>query len=166
MPEISPLGWFHTAMGILSLLVGVYSLAKHRVILMSQRSGQIYLTCTLITAVTALMIFQHGKFGPAHALAVLTLLALAGGAIVARTRLLGGLSPYFQALCFSATFLFHMIPAITDGLMRLPVGDPVVTDIEDPFLRGFYLAFLILYVIGYTAQVLWLRGQTEDAIPG
>jgi len=62
-------------------------------------------------------------------------------------------------MCYSATLLFHMIPAITDGLMRLPVGHPVVTDIEDPLLRSFYLAFLIVFIVGFIFQVIWLRKQ-------
>ena len=56
-----------------------------------------------------------------------------------------------------------MIPAITDGLMRLPVGDPVVTEFEDPLLRGFYLLFLVLFLIGYAAQVMWLRKQNDPS---
>ena len=35
----------------------------------------------------------------------------------------------------------------------------VVDRIDDPLLRGFYLAFLVLFVLGYGAQVLWLRRQ-------
>lgn len=163
MPEISLLGWFHTVLGVLALIIGGYSLARFKVIELSTKSGQIYLSLTLVTAATALMIFQRGTFGPAHVLAVFTLLALAGGLIAAKTQLLGRYSRYFQALCFSATFLFHMIPAITDGLMRLPVGNPVVSDFQDPLLRGFYLAFLILYVLGYLLQVRWFVRQSAVA---
>jgi hypothetical protein len=72
---------------------------------------------------------------------------------------LGQLSRYVQAVFFSATLLFHCIPAVTDGLMRLPVGDPVVTEIEDPLLRMCYLALLGLYVIGVISQMLWIRRQ-------
>ena len=107
------------------------------------------------------MIFQHGGFGIAHILAILTLLALVAGAITEKTQLLGKFSPYFQALCYSATLLFHMIPAITDGLMRLPVGNPVLTNIEDPLLKKFYLAFLVTFVVGYIAQVIMLRGKAK-----
>jgi len=53
--------------------------------------------------------------------------------------------------------LFHMIPAITDGLRRLPVDDPVITSFEDPLLGKFYLAFLIIYVVGVALQMLYLR---------
>ena len=160
MPEITPFGWFHTILGVIALVSGFYALIKHKVITSADLSGKIYLFCTLLTAATALAIFKHGGFGVAHALAVLTLLALAAGAVAEKTRFLGGLSPFAQAMCYSATLLFHMIPAITDGLMRLPVDSPVVTSIEDPLLRGFYLAFLVTYLVGFGLQVIWLRKQT------
>jgi hypothetical protein len=158
MPTITPLGWFHTGIAIIAILAGIYALFAHKLITPKQRAGQIYIVCTLLAAVTSLMIYSQGTgFGPAHALGVLTLLALAGGFIVPRLRFLGGLIPYLQTLCFSSTLLFHMIPAITDGLRRLPVGDPVVDRFDDPLLRGFYLAFLVTFVIGCAAQFLWLR---------
>ena len=157
MPEITAFGWFHTILGIVAVLSGFYTLAKYKVISMQTLTGQVYLVCTLLVAASALGIFKHGGFGIAHVLAVLTLLALAAGFIAEKTAILKGFSAYFQALCYSATLLFHMIPAITDGLMRLPVDDPIVKNIEDPLLKGFYLAFLVTYVVGYIGQVLWLR---------
>lgn len=157
MPEITPFGWFHTILGIVALLSGFYTLAKYKVISTQTLTGKVYLFCTLLTAASALAIFKHGGFGIAHVLAVLTLLALIGGFITEKTTILAKFSAYFQALCYSATLLFHMIPAITDGLMRLPVDDPIVKNIEDPLLKGFYLAFLVTYVVGYIAQVFWLR---------
>ena len=159
MPEITPFGWFHTLAGIAALLSGFYALAKHKVITSEDLSGKAYLVLTLVAAASALGIYKHGGFGVAHALAVLTLLALGAGFIAEKTRILGKLSPYAQAMCYSATLLFHMIPAITDGLMRLPTSGPVVTDIEDPLLKMFYLAFLVAYVVGFVFQVFWLRRQ-------
>ncbi|MFT5164090.1 MAG: putative membrane protein, partial [Alteromonadaceae bacterium] len=143
----------------LALLSGVYSLIRFKVIEFKQLSGKLYLVCTLIAAVTALTIYRHGGFGPAHGLAVLTLLALLFGFVAEKTAVFGKLSAYIQATCFSATFLFHMIPAITDGLMRLPVDAPIVTSIKDPLLKSFFLAFLVTYIIGLGLQVLWLRRQ-------
>ena len=159
MPEISILGWVHTGIAIVALICGFYTLAKFKVINSSQTTGRIYLLCTLVTAATALMIFRHGGFGVAHALAVLTLLALVAGFVLEKTNLLGKLSPYVQAMAYTGTILFHMIPAITDGLMRLPADAPIVTSIDDPLLKGFYLAFLVTYGVGFVAQVLWLRKQ-------
>lgn len=159
MPEIIPLGWFHTAMGIIALVSGVITLAKFKEISPLTRSGQVYLAATLITAVTALGIFQHGAFGPAHALAVMTLAALAVGTVAATTTLLGKLSRYVQAVSYSATLLFHCIPAVTDALLRLPVGDPVLTSIEDPILRMCYLGLLVLFLVGVSLQLRWIYRQ-------
>jgi len=161
MPEMTLFGWFHTVVGIVAILSGIKTLYRDKVIGIEATSAKIYLGCTLVAAVTALMIYKRGAFGPAHALAVLTLLALAVGMIAAKTNIFGKLSPYIQAVSFSGTFLFHMVPAITDGLMRLPVGDPVVKVFTDPFLQGFHLAFLLIYIIGSAWQVMWLRKQSD-----
>jgi len=161
MPEISLFGWFHTIIAIIALIAGLYSLVRFKLILLEHTSSKIYLLCTLIAAASALAIFRHGGFGAAHGLAVLTLLALLFGTIAAKTRIFGKLSPYLQATSYSATFLFHMIPAITDGLMRLPVDAPIVTSIEDPLLKGFYLSFLLIYVVGLTLQFLSLRKMNK-----
>ena len=159
MPEMTPLGWFHTAMGIIALVSGGVTLARFKEISPKTRSGQIYLATTLITAITALGIFQRGEFGPGHALAVLTLLALAVGTVAATTRLFGKFSRYVQALGYSATLLFHSLPAVTDGLLRLPVGDPVLTSIQDPILRTCFLALLVLFLIGISVQLRWIYRQ-------
>ena len=157
MPEMTALGWFHTVLGILSLVFGILSFARFKLIAWSHRPGQIYLVCTLVTALSALGIYNQGGFGIAHVLAIMTLGGVLVGSVAEKTLLFGRLSRYLQAVSYSATFLFHMIPAITDGLMRLPVGNPIVTSIEDPLLRGFYLAFLAAYVIGVLLQINFLR---------
>jgi uncharacterized membrane protein len=156
MPEITALGWFHTGLGIVALVSGAFALVKHKEITLQARSGQIYLLATFVTAATALAIFQHGGFGPAHGLAVMTLVALAVGTVASTTKLFGGLSRYVRAFSFSATLLFHSIPAVTDGLMRLPVGDPVLTSIDDPILRMCYLGLLLLFLVGIILQLRWI----------
>ena len=157
MPEMIPLGWLHTILGIGALMSGFYTLIKYRVVTLAHRSGKLYVLLTLIVAGTALGIYNQGGFGIAHNLAVLTLVALAGGVVMEKTRLFGSLSKYCQALGYSSTLLFHMIPAITDFLRRLPVGDPFIDTLEDPLLRQFHLAFLAIFAVGIVAQLLWLR---------
>ena len=159
MPEIIPLGWFHTVMGIIALVSGVFALVRYKEITLQTRSGQIYLVTTLITAGTALAIFQHGAFGPAHGLAVMTLAALAVGTVASTTNLFGKLSRYVRAVSYSATLLFHSIPAVTDSLMRLPVGDPVLTSIEDPVLKMCYAVLLFLFLAGVSLQLRWVHKQ-------
>lgn len=162
MPEITAIGWFHTAMGIIALVSGGVALFRHREITLETRSGQIYLATTLITAGTALAIFQHGGFGPAHGLAVMTLAALFVGTIASITYLFGKLSRYVRAVSYTATLLFHSIPAVTDGLLRLPVGDPVLTSIEDPLLRQCYLVLLVLFLLGITLQMRWIHSRRSE----
>ena len=126
-------------------------------------SGKLYILVTLLVAGSALGIYNQGGFGVAHVLAVLTLIALAGGYIMERYKWFGSFSKYFQALGYTSTLLFHMIPAITgylDFLRRLPVGDTFIDSFEDPLLLNFHLrAFLIIYVVGIIAQLIWLKRQ-------
>jgi uncharacterized membrane protein len=163
MPEIIPLGWFHTVCGILAIVIGAKSLATHKVIALSTKSGRLYLLLTLLTAVSSLGIYQHDGFNMAHILAILTLGGVAVGAVAERTQLFRQFSPYLQAVSYSATLLFHMIPAITDGLRRLPVGDPFIDSIEHPILGQFYLAFLVTYVVGTALQCRWLYQSAKNS---
>ena len=159
MPEMTLLGWFHTVLGVGAVLSGFYTVAKYRVISLAQTSGKLYALLTLVVAGSALGIYNQGGFGIAHILALLTLAALACGVVMEKTRLFGAASKYFQALGYTSTLLFHMIPAITDFLRRLPIGDPFIDSFEDPLLRQFHLAFLVVFVLGLVTQVVWLRKQ-------
>lgn len=157
MPEMTFLGWFHTIVGVGAVLSGFYTLSKYKVISLEEFTGKLYLFLTLIVAGSALGIYNQGGFGIAHILAVLTLIALLGGVIMEKAKLFGSFSKYFQALGYTSTFLFHMIPAITDFLRRLPVGDPFVDSFEDPLLVNFQLSLLLIYFIGIGAQMFWLK---------
>ena len=157
MPEMTLLGWFHTVLGVLAVLSGFYTLYKYKVISIEQNSGRIYILVTFLVAGSALGIYNQGGFGVAHVLAVLTLIALLVGYIMEVYKWLGSYSKYFQALGYTSTLLFHMIPAITDFLRRLPVGDPFIDSFEDPLLLNFHFAFLIIYVLGILVQIVWLK---------
>ena len=159
MPEMIPLGWLHTILGIGAVVSGFYTLIKYRVVSLTHRSGKLYALLTLIVAGTALGIYNQGGFGVAHILGVLTLIALAGGYIMERYKWFGSFSKYFQALGYTSTLLFHMIPAITDFLRRLPIEDPFIDSFEDPLLLNFHFSFLVIYLIGITFQMVWLKRQ-------
>ena len=96
-----------------------------------------------------------------YVLAVVTLLALAVGTLAAKTNLFGKLTRYVRALGYTSTLFFHTLPAVTDGLLRLPVGDPVISSLEDPILRTCYLVLAITYLIGITLQLRWIHKQTD-----
>ena len=157
MPDMTLLGWFHTIMGIGALVTAFYTLFKYKVISLETKSGKLYVLITIIVAGSALGIYNQGGFGIAHWLAVLTLVAASGGIIMEKFKWFGRFSMYFQALGYSSTLLFHMLPAITDFLRRLPLGDPFIDSLEDPLLAGFHQAFLLIFVVGIVVQFRWLN---------
>lgn len=159
MPEMTILGWFHTIFGAFALVTAFYTLRHHKVISMDNLAGKLYVYITIFVAGSALAIYNQGGFGIAHWLAVLTLVAVFGGMVMEKFQLFGGFSKYFQALGYTSTLLFHMIPAITDFLRRLPVGDPFVDSFEDPLILNFHLAFLLIYLVGLVIQLRWLKSQ-------
>jgi hypothetical protein len=69
-----------------------------------------------------------------------------------------------QAVCYSATLLFHSLPAVTDGLLRLPVGNPVLTSINDPILRMCFLGLFVLFLIGVSLQLRWIHRQSGPVL--
>ena len=162
MPEMTLLGWFHTVLGILALVSAFYTLAKYKMISLSNSSGKLYVLITVLVAGSALGIYNQGGFGIAHWLAVLTLVAVSGGIIMEKLKLCGRFSIYFQALGYSSTLLFHLIPAITDFLRRLPVGDPFVDSFDDPLLLGFHQLFLVIFLIAIVVQMRWLYKTTAS----
>ena len=166
MPGLTAFGLSHTAIGLIALIYGFIALVRDKEISPNNRRGQVYLVTTLITAVTALGIFRHGGFGPPHALAVLTLVALAVGTVAARSHVFGSASRYVQAASYSATILFHMIPAVTESSTRLPPGAPLASSQDAPVLQGVQLMLLVAFLVGVTLQVRWLRSSRRlDASP-
>ena len=157
MPEMTLLGWFHTIFGVFALVTAIYTLRHYKVISMEHLPGRLYVYTTIFVAGSSLAIYNQGGFGIAHWLGVLTLVAVFGGLAMEKFELFGGFSKYFQALGYSSTLLFHMIPAITDFLRRLPIGDPFVDSFDDPLVVNFHLAFLVVYVVGIVIQMRWLK---------
>jgi uncharacterized membrane protein len=154
---LTTLGAFHTLVSLVALFFGIYALAKYKEISPKNRAGQVYLVATLVTAVTALGIFQHGGFGKPHVLAILTLIALLVGTVAATTRFYGRASRYVQVIAYSATFLFHLIPGFTESLTRLPLGAPLVASQEAPIIQVIAAVLFVAYLIGVALQIRRIR---------
>jgi len=157
MGGLTTLGVVHTAIAVVAVVCGFVAVARDREISSRNRLGQSYLVLTLASALTALGIFRHGGFGPAHALAVLTVVALAVGTVAATSHLFGRASRYVEAISYSSTLLFHLIPAVTESSTRLPPGAPLVASQDAPILLGIDLALLVVFVVAATLQARWLR---------
>ena len=154
MPAFSFLRCVNNNLGISALLIGFYSLAKYRFIKAKNLSGEMYLFTTLIVAISSLFIYHQGGFGPAHFMGALAVLAVLVGYVMEKKRIFGIFSPYLETIAYTSTFLFHVLPAITDGLRRLPPSDPFIDSFEDPLLLNFFLLFTSMYIVGLGIQFI------------
>lgn len=160
MLGLTPLGIVHTAVSLVAVVSGLWVLVRDKEISTRSPLGRSYLVATALTAATGLGIFQHGGFGPPHALSILTLLALGVGAVAEFTGGLGRWSRYVQAISYSATMLFHMIPGFTESLTRLPPGRPLLASAEAPELKPIAGALVLLFLVGLAFQLRRLRSKT------
>ena len=156
---LTSLGFIHTAISLVAVFAGVVSFIRFGRITGNDTLGRVYVWFTVATCVTALGIFQHGGFGKPHALAILTLLALAVAAVAERTGLFRSASRYVATISYTATFLFHMIPAVTETFTRVPAGSPVFANADAPGLQKITGLFLLLFLAAIFWQVRRLRAE-------
>lgn len=157
MLGLTSFGLFHTLISLVAVIAGVILFVRSGRISPDDLLGKVYVAFTIASCITALGIFHHGGFGPPHAVAILTLVVLAVAALARGTSLFGRASRYAETLSYSATFLFHMIPAVTETSTRLPPGDPLVANADAPALKATYLVLLVLFAIGAAVQWRALR---------
>lgn len=163
MLGLTTLGTIHTAISLVAIASGFWALARYKELSPADRLGRTYLVTTFLTAATGLGIYEHGGFGPPHVLSLLTLLALAVGTVAARAGTFGRWSRYVQAVSFSATLLFHMIPGFTETLTRLPLGSPLLPNAEAPEFGPIYGTLFVLFGVGLLFQLRWLRRRLSGA---
>lgn len=157
---LTTLGVIHTLISLVAVACGFWALARDKQVVPGNALGRTYLVTTALTAITGLFIFQHGGFGPPHGLAILTLLALAVGYVAAYSSSFGRWSRYVQAVCFTTTLFFHMIPGFTETLTRLPLAKPLLPNAEAPELQAIAGVLLLILIVGLVFQLRWLRGQS------
>ena len=150
--EISLIGWIHTVLGTLAILVALIIIATQGYIKSTNNLGKFYIIATLITAGTALMLFKNGGFNLAHLLAVLTIVAIILGLTSEKYNIFG-FSKYIQAMSYTSSVLFHLIPGIAEVNKRLPVNNPMGLSVLDPLNIKYYLIFTT--ITGITILVQW-----------
>lgn len=160
MLGLTSMGVVHTAISLVALVSGFWALGRYRFITANNGLGKVYLVSTALTAATGLFIFQHGGFGPPHALSIMTLLALALGAVASRTGMFGKWWRYVEALAHTTTVFFHMIPGFTETLTRLPLGAPVLPNADAPQFGPIYGALFLLLIGGLVLQFRWLKSSS------
>ncbi|HEX4621052.1 MAG TPA: hypothetical protein VH208_05725 [Myxococcaceae bacterium] len=159
---LTTIGIIHTLLGVVALICGFGSLARDKEISAATTLGRVYLVSTLLVAATALTLFRHGGFGPGHAFAIATLVCIAIGFAAERAHIFGGLSRYAMAAAYSATILFHLLPAFTEALTRLPPGAPIAASPEAPLLQKIFGGLGIAFLLGLALQLRWVRGRVKS----
>src|SRR5450432_2819184 len=154
---LTQLGVVHTAISLVAVTAGLIVLVRDGKISPRNLLGKIYVITTILTCLTGFGIFQHGGFGKAHVLGIITLVVLALAAVAGYSNLFGRLSPYVETVSYSATFLFHMIPAITETTTRLQLGAALLPNADAPALQAASEVLLVLFLIGAALQVRALR---------
>lgn len=162
---LTSLGVVHTAISLVAVVAGIIALLRYRQITSQNLVGRVYVFTTVLTCVTGFGIFQHGGFGKPHMLGIITLIALGVALVAERTQVFGKWSPYLRTVSYSATFLFHWIPAITETSTRLPLGAPLLASADAPELQMAAGLLFGLFLVGTTLQVLALR-KAAAAAPG
>ncbi len=159
MLGLTPFGLAHTLISLVAVVAGVISFFREGRISWGDGLGKTYVLFTIASCLTALGIFHHGGFGPPHVVAILTLVVLAIAAFARSTRFFGRGARYVETISYSATFLFHMIPAVTETATRLPPGAPLVDSPDSPTLKAVYLVLLVAFLIGAVLQSMRMRND-------
>ena len=159
---LTTLGTGHTAFSLVAVAVGLYLLIRYQEISPRTLAGKVYIITTVVTALSGFGIFQHGGFGKPHALGVLTLIVIAVALVAGYTTLYGKWSRAVETVSYSATFLFHMIPGVTETTTRLPSGKPIFANPDVDELKVIAGVLFLLFFIGTFLQV---RAQRRSVPP-
>ncbi len=152
------LGVIHTLISLVAVFAALIAFVRDKAILPGSTLGRVYIWTTVLTCLTGFGIFQHGGFGKPHALGVLTLLVLVL-AWLADQRKFGARSLAISTVSYSLTFFFHMIPAVTEGSTRLPLGAPLLPNADAPELKAVTGVLFLLFLIGVGLQLRRLKRQ-------
>ena len=166
MLNITPFGWFHTAISLVSLFGGLYALLRYHDIRYATPLGKTYTWFTIATCLTSFFLMRTGKLSEAHGLTVLTLIVLAAALLLGRNAVLGSWRHVASSLAFTLTVYFHFIPGYTETLTRVPIGAPLVSGPQDPLLQKLVGGTFLVFLVGMALQVRALRrGRTTLAQP-
>ncbi|MEP7044500.1 MAG: hypothetical protein ABI843_15650 [Dokdonella sp.] len=156
---LTQLGVLHTAISLIAVGAGIVALLREGLITSRDTVGMIYVIATVLTCLTGFGIFQHGGFGKAHLLGVVTLIVLGVAAVAEYTRAFGRLGMQVATVSYSATFLFHWIPAITEASTRLPPGEPLLPSADAPELQIASGVLVVVFLLGALLQLRRLRAD-------
>lgn len=158
---ISPLGWLHTLGSLPAIPLAAYMLAKHGRIVPETRAGRAYFWFMLLGVLTVYPI-AHQPIS--SIVATVTLVALLLGYGISRWPMAKRFGKYIETISLSISVFLLMVPTVSESLRRLPVGDPLVTDLKDPLLLSVQGALFLALIVGVPLQMRAL--YKRKALPG
>ncbi|RDZ26242.1 hypothetical protein [Lysobacter silvisoli] len=158
---ISPIGWLHTLGSLPAIPLAAYLLVRHGRIAPETKAGRAYFWFMLLGVLTVYPIARQ-PVSVVIATVTLTLLLLGYG--IAMWRPAQRLWTYLQTIALSLTVFLLMVPTATESLRRLPVGDPLVTDLKDPLLLGVQGALFLALLVGIPLQMRALYKQRTHRV--
>jgi len=147
---ISPLGWLHTLGSLPAIPLAAYMLIKYGRIVPETSAGRAYFWFMLLGVLTVYPI-AHQPIS--SIIATITLVVLLLGYGISRWPTAKRFGKYIETISLSISVFLLMVPTVSESLRRLPVGNPLVTDMKDPLLLGAQGALLLILIIGIPLQI-------------
>lgn len=147
---ISPLGWLHTLGSLPAIPLAAYMLVKHGRIVPETRAGRAYFWFMLLGVLTVYPI-AHQPISSIVATVTLAMLLLGYG--ISRWPMAKRFGKYIETISLSISVFLLMVPTVSESLRRLPVGNPLATDLKDPLLLGVQGALFLALIVGIPLQM-------------
>ena len=158
-PSISLLGAIHTIVSLIPIAAGLYGFVRYRFIEVSKHSGKLYLLGTVLAVLSSFAVSSTGGINAGHAFGVVVLFFAFGGVVAAKLRFLGRSRPYLATFGLSFSFLLSLVPGTNETLTRVPLSHPLAEGPTSPVIQLTLLAWLALFVVGFTLQCWLIRSR-------
>jgi len=149
---LSSLGIFHTIVGIVAIIVAVADFVKYGKINLNTLSGKIYFYGTVVASLTSLGLSKHGGFNPGHAFSIFILFLVVTAYFLNSKKKDSRRARYFENFWLSFSFFLSLVPTVNETFTRIPVGNPLAKDINDPIIGNTLLILLALFIAGSIYQ--------------
>lgn len=148
--SISPIGWVHTVGSFPAIPLALYMFVRHGRVAPETKAGNAFFWFMLIGILTVYPIAH----APASLIvATITLVMLLVGFGVSKLAWAGRFAKYVETIALSISVFLLLVPTVSESLRRLPVGDPLVKDMNDPLLLGALGTLFVALVVGIPLQV-------------
>lgn len=150
LPELSPLGWFHTLGSLPAVPIGLALMVRHGRIDPASLWGRVYLLVMFVGAISGVLVIRDA---PGVAISILSLGSLVVGSLVRFATPLGRHRGWIETVAMSTSLFTLLLPSVTETLTRLPAGNPIADSPQAPLVVAFQLTLLVALIVVITLQL-------------